>query len=73
VKLYEEDMEWSDTISALVMLWNLRLHSCALLEKILQIYLYGRWAIVLYNGNLKGQSHKKVDELRVWGVSLGPN
>jgi hypothetical protein len=22
---------------------------------------------------LKGQSHKKVDELRVWGVSLGPN
>jgi hypothetical protein len=22
---------------------------------------------------LKGQSHEKVDELRVWGVSLGPN
>jgi hypothetical protein len=23
--------------------------------------------------HLKGQSHEKVDELRVWGVSLGPN
>jgi hypothetical protein len=23
--------------------------------------------------NLKGLSHEKVDELRVWGVSLGPN
>jgi hypothetical protein len=23
--------------------------------------------------SLKGQSHEKVDELRVWGVSLGPN
>jgi hypothetical protein len=22
---------------------------------------------------LKGQSHEKVDELRVWGVSLRPN
>jgi hypothetical protein len=22
---------------------------------------------------LKGQSHEKVDELGVWGVSLGPN
>jgi hypothetical protein len=22
---------------------------------------------------VKGQSHEKVDELRVWGVSLGPN
>jgi hypothetical protein len=23
--------------------------------------------------NLKGQSHEKVDEIRVWGGSLGPN
>jgi hypothetical protein len=23
--------------------------------------------------SLKGQSHEKVDELRVWGGSLGPN
>jgi hypothetical protein len=23
--------------------------------------------------NLKGQSHEKVGELRVWGISLGPN
>jgi hypothetical protein len=22
---------------------------------------------------LMGQSHEKVDELRVWGISLGPN
>jgi hypothetical protein len=22
---------------------------------------------------LKGQSHKKVGDLRVWGISLGPN
>jgi hypothetical protein len=22
---------------------------------------------------LKGQSHEKVGELRVWGISLGPN
>jgi hypothetical protein len=25
------------------------------------------------NVPLKGQSHEKVDESRVWGVSLGPN
>jgi hypothetical protein len=23
--------------------------------------------------DLKGQSHEKVGELRVWGISLGPN
>jgi hypothetical protein len=23
--------------------------------------------------NLKGQSHKKVGEMSVWGISLGPN
>jgi hypothetical protein len=23
--------------------------------------------------DLKGQSHEKVDELWVWGVSIGPN
>jgi hypothetical protein len=23
--------------------------------------------------DVKGQSHEKVDELRVWGISLGPN
>jgi hypothetical protein len=23
--------------------------------------------------HLKGQSHEKVDELRIWGLSLGPN
>jgi hypothetical protein len=27
----------------------------------------------VYEKLLKGQSHEKVDELRVWGVSLGPN
>jgi hypothetical protein len=24
-------------------------------------------------GSLKGQSHEKVGEMRVWGISLGPN
>jgi hypothetical protein len=25
------------------------------------------------NMSLKGQSHEKVGEMRVWGISLGPN
>jgi hypothetical protein len=33
-----------------------------------------KWAYPVIRAELlKGQSHEKVDELRVWGVSLGPN
>jgi hypothetical protein len=33
-----------------------------------------RWfAIVIEYLYLKGQSHEKVGEIRVWGISLGPD
>jgi hypothetical protein len=30
-------------------------------------------SIVVDRGYLKGQSHEKVGEMSVWGISLGPN
>jgi hypothetical protein len=46
-------------------------HMCNFIQK--SIAVRDKFCNQIRVANLKGQSHEKVDELRVWGVSLGPN